>query len=323
MQNYFLLLTVYGTRDEKNIRVALEASTQMAAQASESDFLSQKLNNLSINQNDGNKTEAAQFYATRKQSHSINFARLEKGLLLFIYVYETTKIKVSIEMALWDHRLCYFVIKDGICNKPTTECHNEHESTYRQKDLCSYWYMRNNCNFGTKCKNSHEFKEISKYHSLVYTETDTKVYQLIRFIRNFAGHYVDSAITSLEDQQYLYREIMIVMVHLVHFLCRKNHDSIEHLNLFLEATTIKQMIPAQELLKELMKSYEIPDSFFKLYTDFNSQWYQRDAMKQIIDFNQLSPKFISYFNDIFTKYYDGRLKARGAKRAWNEEQENT
>ncbi len=51
------------------------------------------------------------------------------------------------------------------------------------------------------------------------------------------------------------------MVHLVHALSPKRSNSIEHLNLFLEATTIKQLIPSDDLLNELEKTYDVPDVF--------------------------------------------------------------
>jgi hypothetical protein len=79
---------------------------------------------------------ATDFYATRKKDAKISFSRLEKGLVLFACVHEKAKATLASEMALWDHRLCYYMIKDGKCNNPADQCHYEHEIRYRQPDLC-------------------------------------------------------------------------------------------------------------------------------------------------------------------------------------------
>ncbi|CAF0779367.1 unnamed protein product [Rotaria sordida] len=278
---------------------------------------------LSLDENINISTQTTNFYATRNETNKINFARLEKGLLLFIYVYETAKENLAIEMALWDHRLCFYMIKDGKCTKPSGECHHEHQSTYRQTNLCSFWYINNSCTFGSKCKNSHNFEEVLKYHHFIRTETEMNVYKLIRFIRNFAGHYIDSAIKDSNDQQDLYKDIIVVMVHLVHILSPKQQNSIEHLNLFLETTTINQLIPQEDLLVELKKPYDVPEIFLDLGMNFNTYWYRRGVNKQCIDFNRLSSEFILFFNNIFTEYYEGRLKSRGAKAPWRENQRKT
>jgi hypothetical protein len=124
-------------------------------------------------------------------------------------------------------------------------------------------------------------------------------------------------ITDQNDQQDLYKTIIIVMVHLVHILSPKSSNSIEHLNLFLEATTINQLISEKDLLIELEKPYEIPEIFFDLKMDFNTYWYRHNVNKQRVDFKQLSPEFIAFFNNIFKGYYEGRLRSRGAKPAWD------
>ncbi|CAF0926596.1 unnamed protein product [Rotaria sp. Silwood1] len=295
----------------------------MASKKSKTDALIKKTAGLSLNENVSTSTQTANFYATRNETDKINFARLEKGLLLFIYIYETAKEKLAIEMALWDHRLCFYMIKDGKCTKPSGECYYEHQSTYRQTNLCSFWYINNTCQFGSKCKNSHNFEEILKYHRIIRTEIEMNIYNLIRFIRNFAGHYIDSAIKDSNDQQELYKDVIIIMVHLVHILSPKQQNSIEHLNLFLETTTINQLIPGDDLLVELEKPYDVSHIFFDLHMNFNTHWYRRNANKQRIDFNQLSLEFISFFNNIFIEYYEGRLKSRGAKAPWRENQRKT
>lgn len=284
----------------------------MASKKPNTNAVVKKMINLTINEN---STEAINFYPTRKDK--INFARLEKGLLLFIYIYETAKNTLSSEMALWDHRLCFYMIKDGKCTKSTEQCYHQHQTTYRQANLCSYWYINNTCTFGSKCKHSHSFDDVSKYHSYLRTENEVNVYKLIRFIRNFSGHYIDSVISDQNDQQDLYKNLIILMTHLVHILSLKKSNSIEHLNLFLEATTINQLIQEKDLLIELEKSYDIPQIFFDLNMNFNTYWYRHDGNKQSLDFNQLSSEFIQFFNKIFTEYFEGRLKSRGAKAPWN------
>lgn len=279
----------------------------MAAKASKVDDIVKKTADLSINEID-------RFYPNQKGP--INFARLEKGLLLFIYTYETAKETLASEMALWDHRVCAYMIKDGKCTKTLDQCRHEHRTTYRQKNLCSYWYINDKCEYGTKCKHSHHFHEVSKYHRYLRTDTEANVYRLVRFVRNFAGHYLDSRITNQADQQDLYKNVVIVMVHLVHYLSPKKTNSIEHLNLFLEATTINQLIAEKDLLIELQNSFEVPTVFFDLNMNFNTNWYRSNSERQTVDCNQLSSEFILVFNHIFKEYFEGRLKSRGAKAPW-------
>jgi hypothetical protein len=310
-------------REEKNIDIIEFLHIHMAEKKSQTDVLIKKTAALTLDQNVGTTTQTANFYVTRKGTDKVGFARLEKGLLLFIYVYETAKTTLASEMALWDHRLCFYMIRDGKCTKPSDQCHHEHQTTYRQTNLCSMWYTKKPCTFNSKCKYSHHFDEVSKYHRFIRTETELNVYKLIRFIRNFAGHYIDSVINKLNDQQDLYKDIIIVMVHLVHTLSPKQSNSIEHLNLFLEATTINQLISEEDLLIELEKPYDIPEIFLDLNMNFHTYWYQRDGNKQCIDFNQLSSEFITFFNNIFNEYYDGRLKSRGAKAPWREHPKKT
>ena len=280
------------------------------------DEITKKTNNLKLDAH----AHAGNFYEGRSNKASINFARLEKGLLLFIYIYETAKNTLSSEAALWDRRLCYYMIRDGKCTKTFDQCHREHHTNYRQANLCSSWYKTQTCSSNSKCKHSHQFEEAAKHHSYIRTSTEMSVYQLIRFIRNFAGHFIDSVIT---DAQNLYKEVIVAMVHVVHYLSLKAPDSVEHLDLFLEATTINQLIAQQELLAKLAKPYAIPEVFFDLNMNFNTDWYQFNANKRCIDFQQLSNEFIGFFNKIFVDYFTGRLKSRGAKAPWHEQRRTT
>ncbi|CAF4821545.1 unnamed protein product, partial [Rotaria sp. Silwood1] len=92
----------------------------------------------------------ANFYATLNETDKINFVRLEKD---FFYLY-------------------------GKCTKLFGECYHEHQSTYRQTNLCSF------------CR-----------------ENEVNVY---KFIQNIAGHHIDSAIKDSNHQQDLYKNIIIV-----------------------------------------------------------------------------------------------------------------
>ncbi|CAF3837472.1 unnamed protein product [Rotaria sp. Silwood1] len=110
--------------------------------------------------------------------------------------------------------------------------------------------------------------------------------------------------------------MVVLMVHLVHYLSPKQSNSIDHLNLFLEATTIKQLISPESLLKELEKPYDVPTVFLESSLNFNTHWYRHRTSKCSVDFNELSTQFITYFNGVFIGFYEGRLKSRGAPAAW-------
>lgn len=289
----------------------------MTAKKSKKEDVTKKIASLSLNDDANTHTQSTTFYVTRKDTDKINFARLEKGLLLFIYIYETSKGQLRSEVALWDHTVCVNIIKDGQCTKLSSGCFREHNTNYRQQNICPYWYINNSCKFGSNCKLAHSFEDIGKYHRFIRTEPDVHVFQLIRFIRNFAGHFIDSAITDSNVQQDLYKDIIVVMVHLVHILSPKQPNSIEHLSLFLEATTINQLIAGEDLLVALEKPYEVPEVFFDLNMNFNTYWYQRNRPIRCINFNQLSFDFIAFFNTILRTYYEGRLKSRGAKAPWD------
>ncbi|UJR32838.1 hypothetical protein I4U23_020300 [Adineta vaga] len=281
------------------------------------DVLSEQIAGITLEQDStDNSSEASDYYETRRTSKNVNFARLEKGLLLFIYIHETTKDTLHLETTLWDRRACINVIKDGNCSKSREQCHREHEVLYRQPKICLFWYTQS-CKHQTNCRYSHYFDALSQYHHYIFTTTDNMICKLIRFVRNFAGHYIDSAIKDTDDVQELHKEIVVLMVHLVHGLSRKRTDSIDHLNLFLEATTIKQLVSQDNLLKELEKSYKIPDVFFQSNVNFTTHWYKHGCSKRLIDFKQISPEFQTYFNNVFIGFYEGRLRSRGAPIAWN------
>lgn len=289
----------------------------MTLPESKMDELSKKIAEIKL-EHDTTRTnisQASYFYETRQDSKKVNFARLEKGLLLFIYVHETTKNTLQSELALWVHRLCIHVIKDGSCPKSRDKCHHGHETSYRQPNICSFWYTHS-CTYDEKCRYSHDFLLVTQYHHRILTSTDSIVCKLIRFVRNFAGHYIDSAIKDANDLQELHKEIVVLMVHLVHALSPKRANSIDHLNLFLEATTIKQLIPQDNLLQELAKPYDIPEIFFDSTVNFNTHWYRHGMNKRSVDFSQTSSEFVTYFNGVFVGFYEGRLKSRGASVAW-------
>ena len=280
------------------------------------DALTKKIADITLAQTtQPNSSQASDYYATRQASRKVNFARLEKGLLLFIYVHETTKSTLRSELALWDRRLCIHMIKDGTCSKPREKCTYEHDTAYRHPNICCFWYTHS-CTYGGKCRYSHDFFQISTYHHLILNETDWIVCKLIRFVRNFAGHYIDSAIKDDNDLQELHKEILVLMVHLIHILSPKRPNSIDHLNLFLEATTIKQMISQDDLLEELRKPYDVPEIFLNSMVNFNTHWYQHGLNKRSIDFGQMSAECVTYFNGVLVGFYEGRLKSRGASRAW-------
>ncbi|CAF2020875.1 unnamed protein product [Rotaria magnacalcarata] len=209
----------------------------MASNEPKTKSIVEKIANLSLNENICTSTQTSNFYTTRNQTDKISFARLEKGLLLFIYIYETAKDKLAIEMTLWSRRLCLDMIKTGSCSKPSNQCHREHQSIYRQANLCPFCYIKNSCKFGTKCKNSHYFEETSKYHRFIRTETEMNVYTLIRFIRNFAGHYIDSAIEDSNDQQDLYKISLSLWQFLI-YTTKSEHPNL----LYFISITIKTLL---------------------------------------------------------------------------------
>lgn len=244
---------------------------------------------------------------------TVTFARLEKGLLVFIYLYESSKNEMTGEIALWDHRACANMIVHGACTKAVGTCRCVHDIAYRQPNMCSYWYTNVGCQYGSRCRNMHGLQNVESSHRWIRNDSDYDVYRLIRFIRNFAGHYID---TVIDDQQALYKDIVVTMVYLVHYLSLKFETGIQHLDLFLEKTTINQLIPEDDLCTQLRQPWNVPEVFLESHFDFNSKWYRPDGQRKSIDFGQVSPDFIRYFNVIFSRYYDGRLKSRGAKKAW-------
>jgi hypothetical protein len=279
-----------------------------------SEMASKQTGNTIVNLNNSTISQPGNYYPNWKETDRIDFTRLEKGLLLFIYVYQTSESVLATEMLFWDHQLCVDMITTGKCSKSSNECRREHQTSYRQTNLCPKWYTDNRCTFGDKCEDSHRFEGIPNEHRYIRTENDANIFKLIRFIRNFAGHYNEYVI---HDQQELYKDILLVMVHLVHALSRKNSGSIEHINLFLEKNAMNQMITEENLLSELEKPFNVPKVFFDRHINYSAAWYRPTANRHDIDFNQLSPAFVTYFNRIFVEYYQGRLKSRGAKPAWS------
>ncbi|CAF1478615.1 unnamed protein product [Rotaria sordida] len=79
------------------------------------------------------------FYVNRPENRPVTFARLEKGLLLFLDVYEQSKTNLASEIALWDHRVCYDLIQDGQCQ--CDQCPRVHGTKYRQTNLCPFWRL--------------------------------------------------------------------------------------------------------------------------------------------------------------------------------------
>ncbi|CAF2743461.1 unnamed protein product [Rotaria sp. Silwood2] len=286
----------------------------MASKISKIDELSKKTGNTILNPSNSTSSQTANYYFNWKETDRIDFTCLEKGLLLFIYIYETSESALATEMLFWDHQLCVDMITTGKCSKSSNQCRREHQTSYRQTNLCPQWYANNRCTFGEKCEDSHRLEGVPNENRYIRTETDADVFKLLRFIRNFAGHYIESVI---HDQQELNKDVLVVMVHLVHALSRKNAESIEHLNLFLETSAMNQMITKENLLSELDKSFSVPAIFFDLRLNYSAAWYRPTGNKRDVNFNQLSPAFVTYFNRIFVEYYQGRLKSRGAKPAWS------
>lgn len=274
---------------------------------------SKQTGNMILNHSNSTSSQTVNYYINSKETDRIDFTCLEKGLLLFIYVYETSTSALATEMLLWDHQLCVNMITTGKCSESSNQCHYEHQTSYRQIDLCPKWYANNRCTFGEKCEDSHRLEGVPNEHRYIRTETDADIFKLLRFIRNFAGHYIESVI---HDQQELYKDILVVMMHLVHALSRKNSGSIEHLNLFLEKSAMNQMVTENNLLSELDKPFGVPEIFFDHRLNYIAAWYRPTGNKRDVNFNQLSPTFVTYFNRIFVEYYQGRLKSRGAKPAW-------
>jgi hypothetical protein len=249
------------------------------------------------------------FYATKDNKNPIKYVSLDKGLHLFTDIYITTKSTFESEIALWDHRLCIKQIKKGKCKKATNECQYEHRTKYQQKNLCSDWYKKKLCEHGSNTEKSHNFEEVSKYHDFICTETDVNVYHLIRLARDLSANYSDSLISNSDDRQCLYKDMIIIMVHLVHYLSPKHSNSIEHFNAFLGKTTINRLIPETNLLVELEKPYAIPEIFFDLGMTYDMYCSRSNMKTRLIDFNQLSPEFVAFFNNVFIDYFKQHLKS--------------
>lgn len=264
---------------------------------------------------DGEAADVGMLYRNRPRNNPITFARLEKGLLLFLDIYEQSRTQLASEIALWDHQVCYDLIQDQqcLCNG----CPRVHETKYRQKDLCPFWY-RNSCKYiASQCRHIHHFEEVPGYHNYIRTEADADVYRLIRFIRIAVAHCFDLKIEDEDDRQDLYRQMVLIMVYLVHFLYTPSQENTtNHLDVFLAKTTMNQLIPQEDLVFDLQKPCDIPDKFFERKIDFKTAWYQRDGSTRRIEFNKLSAEFVEYFTYIMSKYYLRRLKERKTPAPW-------
>ena len=51
-----------------------------------------------------------------------------------------------------------------------TDC--EHQTSYRQTNLCPQWYANDRCTFGEKCEDSHRLEGVPNEHRYIRTETD-------------------------------------------------------------------------------------------------------------------------------------------------------
>jgi hypothetical protein len=169
----------------------------------------------------------------------------------------------------------------------------------------------------SECRNLHQLEEVPGYHHYIRTETDANAYRLIRFIRNAVAHCFDLEIENDDDRQDLYKQIVVIMVYLVHFLFTQPEQETKHLEILLEKNTIKQLILPEDLLIDLKKPCDIPEILFNRKIDFNTTWYQRHGTTRRIDFNNLSHEFIEYFTYILTKYFHRRLDERKTPVPWS------
>ena len=267
-----------------------------------------------IQMKDDNSKDYTDFY---KQAIKVGYARLEKGLLLFIYLHESSNATRVLDKRR-NRELCYFTLTNKNCPKKGTSkksCKLDHIEAYRQPNICKNWYQRRHCSLKQDCDFEHHFRETDDFIYL-YNRTDVIVWNLIRFIRNFAGHFIPSFV-DMKNIQSLYQEIIIIMVHIIS--CA-THD-IDKIILFLLIVTIKQFKP--DFLKTLAEetSYKIPDFCLNSNSiDFKSNWYDDWLTKSKttpnytkINFTDISDKYRCSLAKQFQQYYEERLKNRGAK----------
>lgn len=256
------------------------------------------------------------YFREEKQTGDINFARLEKGLQVFIFIFESIKETCSNEAVLWNHKVCFHLISKGRCSKTKGECHFNHDSSFRQLNLCRTWYCLNNCPNGRKCQYEHTIIHAEKILTYLRTETDAHVYALIRFVRNFCAHYLDTPINK-KWRTILYQYVIVVMATLVHRFSPQRTNSIEHLNLFLEKTTINYLVEHEQLLLLFTKPISVPNIFLNSYVSFKESWFDPTSKHESVFFEKVSTSFIELVKQEFLDYFLGRLKGRGAKAAWD------
>ncbi len=93
--------------------------------------------------------------------------------------------------------------------------------------------------------------------------------------------------------------------------------SIIHVN-SIRSVKILTILFVQKMRLMDINLFEISQDIISIpMMSFNTYWYRYDAKKQSLNFNRLSSEFLTFFNNIFREYYEGRLKSRGAKIAWN------
>jgi hypothetical protein len=99
----------------------------MISTDSTTDALSKKIAEITLEHETNTTTiqSSDYYYETRQGSKKVNFVRLEKGLLLFIYIHETKKSILHSEIALWDYRSCLYLIKDVHYSKSTRSISSE------------------------------------------------------------------------------------------------------------------------------------------------------------------------------------------------------
>ncbi|CAF1061403.1 unnamed protein product [Adineta steineri] len=81
-----------------------------------------------------------------KSNAEANYINLEKGLLLFVYLHEssnsTLKSNVHIYNKLCDGQICYHTIVSNGFHDPYY-CAYDHSEAYHQQNLCKEWYTWN------------------------------------------------------------------------------------------------------------------------------------------------------------------------------------
>lgn len=241
-----------------------------------------------------------------KPNVKIGYAHLEKGLLLFTCLNDTSgalKHDARVYAKLLSRQICYdTIIGNRYHNK--YQCQFDHSENFRQTNLCGKWY-KNRCT-QKDCEWEHFF-EASNAQLHINNPTDLNVWNLIRFLRSFASHFKQSVIAD-KDLQSLYKEITVLMTHIVG--CA--FPSIEKLRSFLHETLINQL--DEKILQELdhYTPYNVPKVVFASYDiDFNSKWYIQSTPKVVVDFARLSPEFTDYLSKQLNEYYTERLQERG------------